>query len=78
MIIVKLGDSKAPKIELWSDLGMFREVLGATWGLPGRSWKCFGRLGRVLMGSWEILEASRDHGGSIFEEFYCFLSNLRK
>ena len=37
------------------------DVLEALWGILG--------------GSWEALEASRDHFGSIFEGFSCVLSN---
>ena len=44
------------------------------------SWRCFGstlgHLERLLGGSWEALEASRDHFGSIFAGFSCVLSNI--
>ena len=37
---------------------MHWEVLGATWGLRGRSWKRFGRLREILEVSWVELGAS--------------------
>ena len=62
----------------WRRFGRLGEVLGASWVELGASWKGFGGswrrfgaivgcLGRLLRDSWEVLEASRHHLGSIFE-----------
>ena len=48
MILVKWEGPKPFKIELWSNLEVFWEVLGVTWALLRRSWRRFGRLGQVL------------------------------
>ena len=84
LIFVKMEGPKPLKIDVWSGLGSYLEILGGTWALLGRSWNCFERLGEVLGASWvepgtswKGCEASWRRLGRLLRVFWAVLEASR-